>query len=57
MNIWGIEKKIKEIRYALKRAIENEDKRRVIRCKRSISSLKKQVEKIRRERKNGKKQR
>lgn len=54
MNIWGIEKKIKEVRYALKKAIEEKDSNRANKCKRSISSLKSQVEKIRKERKNGK---
>ena len=54
MNIWGIKKKIKEIRYNLKKAIKDGDKWKARQCEGSIRSLKSKIEKIRKERQNGK---
>jgi len=52
MNIWDIKKQIKEVRFRLKEAINNGDRRGIRITQERINSLKNQIEKIRRDRKN-----
>lgn len=61
-NIWGLEKKIDEVRKRLKeeeaRGRRDRDDRLIKNCQRKIRRLKREIEKIRRQRKeNGKRKR